>query len=56
MFHILHFEEWHLIDPQDAHDKAYAIAHLKMTLYGLHRSFATLSKWVKMPGGIAAQM
>ena len=46
----------HLIDPHNAHDKACAIAGLTMTLYGLRRSFATLSEWIEMPAGIAAQI
>jgi integrase len=46
----------HLIDPHDAHDKACAIAGLEMTLYGLRRSFATLSEWIEAPAGIAAQI
>jgi len=46
----------HLIDPHDAHDKACTIAGLEMTLYGLRRSFATLSEWIEMPAGIAAQI
>ncbi len=27
-----------------------------MTLHGLRRSFATLSEWVEVPGGISAQI
>ncbi len=27
-----------------------------MTLHGLRRSFATLTEWVEMPSGIAAQI
>jgi len=27
-----------------------------MTLYGLRRSFATLSEWIEAPAGIAAQI
>ena len=27
-----------------------------MTIYGLRRSFATLSEWIEMPSGISAQI
>ncbi len=46
-----------LVDPGDAHDAACAAAGLpKITLQGLRRSFATLSEWVEVPAGIAAQI
>ena len=45
-----------LIDPTPAHVKACNAAGLTMTLYGLRRSFATLSEWIEMPAGIAAQI
>jgi len=45
-----------LIDPHAAHDKACTTAGLTMTLYGLRKSFATLSEWIEMPAGIAAQI
>lgn len=46
-----------LVDPGDAHDLACASEGLpKITLQGLRRSFATLSEWVEVPAGIAAQM
>ena len=28
----------------------------QLTLHGLRRSFATLSEWIEMPNGIAAQI
>lgn len=49
-------ESGHLTDPLDAHHKACAVAGLYLTLYGLRRSFATLSEWIEMPSGIAAQI
>lgn len=46
-----------LVDPGDAHDAACAAAELpKITLQGLRRSFATLSEWVEVPAGVAAQI
>jgi integrase len=46
-----------LVDPGDAHDAACEAAGLpKITLQGLRRSFATLSEWVEVPAGIAAQI
>ena len=45
-----------LADPRIAHNQACAVAGLTMTLHGLRRSFATLSEWVEMPSGIAAQI
>jgi len=45
-----------LADPRIAHNQACAIAGLLMTLHGLRRSFATLTEWVEMPSGIAAQI
>ena len=45
-----------LADPRIAHNQACAIAGLVMTLHGLRRSFATLTEWVEMPSGIAAQI
>jgi len=45
-----------LTDPRIAHNKACAIAGLSLTLHGLRRSFASLSEWVEMPGGISAQV
>jgi integrase len=46
----------HLTDPSIAHRKACAAAGLNMSLHGLRRSFATLSEWIEMPAGIAAQI
>ncbi|MHB9119108.1 MAG: tyrosine-type recombinase/integrase [Burkholderiales bacterium] len=46
-----------LTDPSIAHRKACAVAGLEdMTLHGLRRSFASLSEWIEMPAGIAAQI
>jgi integrase len=46
----------HLVEPRIAHDKACAIAGVVVTLHGLRRSFASLTEWIEMPGGIAAQI
>lgn len=45
-----------LTEPSIAHRKACAVAGLAVTLHGLRRSFASLSEWVEMPAGIAAQI
>jgi integrase len=46
-----------LVDPGDAHDAACLAAGLpRITLQGLRRSFATLSEWVDIPAGVAAQI
>lgn len=49
-------ESGHLEDPHDAHYRICAHAGLTLTLYGLRGSFATLSEWIEMPAGIAAQI
>jgi len=50
-------ESGHLEEARIAHNEAVAIAGLPhLTLHGLRRSFATLSEWVEMPAGIAAQI
>ena len=49
-------ESGHITDPSIAHRKACAIAGLNLSLHGLRRSFATLSEWIEMPAGIAAQI
>jgi integrase len=46
----------YLADPSDAHRKACADAGVKLTLHGLRRSFASLTEWIEMPSGIAAQI
>ena len=46
----------YLADPSDAHRKACADACLELTLHGLRRSFASLTEWIEMPAGIAAQI
>jgi integrase len=45
-----------IADPSIAHRKACAVAGVEVTLHGLRRSFATLSEWIEMPSGIAAQI
>ena len=47
----------HLVEPRIAHDKACAVAGLEgLTLHGLRRSFASLTEWLEVPFGIAAQL
>ena len=46
----------YLADPSDAHRKACAEAGVVLTLHGLRRSFASLTEWIEMPSGIAAQI
>ena len=47
----------HMIDLHSAHNKACAIAGINdLTIYALRGSFASLSEWVEMPAGIAAQI
>lgn len=47
----------HIAEPRYAHNQAIAVAGLPpLSLHGLRRSFASLSEWVKMPPGIAAQI
>jgi integrase len=46
----------HLVEPRIAHDKACKIAGVDVTLNGLRRSFASLTEWIEMPAGIAAQI
>jgi integrase len=47
----------HIAEPRIAHNEALAVAGLPhLTLHGLRRSFATLSEWVEVPAGIAAQI
>ena len=46
-----------LAEPRIAHNKALTIAGLPpLTLHGLRRTFASLSEWIEMPAGIAAQI
>ena len=46
-----------IAEPRYAHNEALKAAGLPhITLHGLRRSFATLSEWVEMPAGIAAQI
>jgi integrase len=46
----------YLSNPQDAFKDACKVAGIELTMYGLRRSFATLSEWIEMPAGIAAQI
>lgn len=46
----------HIVEPRIAHDKACAVAGVDVTLHGLRRSFASLTEWIEMPAGIAAQI
>lgn len=47
----------YLAEPRHAHNEALQAAGLPhVTLHGLRRSFATLSEWVEVPTGIAAQI
>jgi integrase len=47
----------YIAEPRYAHNDAVAVAGLPaLSLHGLRRSFASLSEWVKMPPGIAAQI
>ncbi|WP_348700317.1 tyrosine-type recombinase/integrase [Duganella fentianensis] len=57
VFSSLASESGRLAEPRYAHNKAVKDAGLPhLTLHGLRRSFATLSEWVEMPAGIAAQI
>jgi integrase len=46
----------YLAEPSDKHNEACAVAGVDVTLHGLRRSFASLSEWIEMPAGIAAQI
>lgn len=46
----------HIEEAHDAFSKVCALANIEMTIYGLRRSFATLSEWIETPAGIAAQI
>lgn len=46
----------YLAEPSDKHNEACVIAGVDVTLHGLRRSFASLSEWIEMPAGIAAQI
>ena len=46
----------YIAEPSDKHNEACAVAGVDVTLHGLRRSFATLSEWIEMPAGIAAQI
>lgn len=46
-----------LVEPRIYHNKALVKAGIEgLTLHGLRRSFGTLSEWVEVPAGIAAQL
>jgi len=50
-------EAGYIAEPRYAHNDAVEVAGLPpLTLHGLRRSFASLSEWVEMPAGIAAQI
>lgn len=47
----------YIAEPRYAHNQALVVAGLpNLTLHGLRRSFASLSEWIEVPGGIAAQL
>jgi integrase len=47
----------YVAEPRHAHNQAVTVAGLPdLTLHGLRRSFATLSEWVEVPPGVAAQI
>ena len=46
----------YLADPSTAHREACGEANIELTLHGLRRSFASLTEWIEMPAGIAAQI
>lgn len=46
----------HLEDPHGSYKQACHEAGLDMEIYGLRRSFASLSEWIEMPAGIGAQI
>lgn len=46
----------HIEEPAAAHRAACEAAGIVLTIHGLRRSFATLSEWVDMPAGMAAQI
>lgn len=47
----------YIAEPRYAHNQALVVAGLPdLTLHGLRRSFASLSEWIEVPGGIAAQL
>ena len=57
VFSSLAAEEGYIAEPRIAHNEAVAAAKLPhLTLHGLRRSFATLSEWIEMPAGVAAQI
>ena len=56
VFSSLTAKSGYLTDPSDAHRKACAEASVELTLNGLRRSFASLTEWIEMPAGIAAQI
>ena len=46
-----------LVNPEHAHQQACAAAGIEgLTLHGLRRSFASLSEWLDVPAGVAAQI
>lgn len=50
-------ESGRLMDPDTAHRQACMAASLDgLTLYGLRRSFASLTEWLEVPAGVVAQI
>lgn len=50
-------EAGYIAEPRYAHNDSLKVAGLPpLTLHGLRRSFASLSEWIEMPAGIAAQI
>ena len=45
-----------LIEPNKQHSKVCSIIGIDISLHGLRRSFASLSEWIEIPAGIAAQI
>ena len=45
-----------LIEPNKQHRKVCSIIGIDISLHGLRRSFASLSEWIEIPAGIAAQI
>lgn len=58
VFSSLQSDSGHLVEPRIAHKRALEVAGLPsdLTLHGLRRSFTTLSEWIEMPSGVAAQL
>jgi len=47
----------HITEPNHPHNKACQAAGIEhLTLHGLRRSFSTLTEWLDIPAGVAAQI